>query len=93
MADRSHSRYLVQETKEDLEILVEQIRKRVMKRRVRFSDQELEELNEEMYRTQLAVDLKILKMQLKIRHINLDATYTMKNRSRSKSAGFREANW
>jgi len=78
VADRLHSRDLVQETKEDLESLVEQIRKRVMKRRVRFSDQELEELNEEMYRTQLAMDLKILKMQLNIRRINLDATYTMK---------------
>jgi len=77
VADRSHSRYLVQETKEDVESLVEQIRKRVMKRRVRFSDQELEELNEEMYRTQLAVDLKMLKMQVDIRGIKLGATHSM----------------
>ena len=77
VVDRSHSRYLVQETKEDVESLVEQIRKRVMRRRVRFSDQELEELKEEMYRTQLAVDLKMLKMQVDIRGIKLGATQSM----------------
>ncbi|KAJ7333529.1 hypothetical protein OS493_017066 [Desmophyllum pertusum] len=42
-----------------------------MGRRVRFSDQELEELNEEMYRTQLLVDFRMLKMQLDIRGIAL----------------------
>ena len=77
VVDRWHSRYLVQETKEDVESLVEQIRKRVMRRRVRFSDQELEELKEEMYRTQLAVDLKMLKMQVDIRGIKLGATQSM----------------
>ena len=54
-----------------------QLRHRVMEIRARFSDQELEELNEEMYRTQLAVDLKILKMQLYIRGIKLGATHYM----------------
>lgn len=69
--------YFLQETKEDVESLVEQLRTRVMEVRARFSDQELEELSEEMYRTQLAVELKLLKMQLKVRGIILDATFSM----------------
>ena len=74
LPERAADKFLVQETKADLESLVEKIRNLVMKFRARFSDQELEELNEEIYRTQLAVDLKILKMQLNIRDIMLDAT-------------------
>ena len=75
---RFHSKYLLQETNQELESLVEKLRHRVMVVRARFSDQELEELNEEMYRTQLAVDFKILKMQLDIRGIKLDPTDSMK---------------
>ena len=52
------SKFLLQETMEDLESKVEQLLKRVMRFRARFSDQELEELNEEMYRTQLLIDLQ-----------------------------------
>ena len=69
---------LLQETKEDLESKVEQLRKRVMRFRARFSDQELEELNEEMYRTQLLIDFRMLKMQLDIRGIKLGVTDTVK---------------
>ena len=72
------SRFLVQETMEDLESKVDQLRKHVMRRRARFSDQELEELNEEMYRTQLLIDFRMLKMQLDIRGIKLGATDTLK---------------
>ena len=67
-----HSLRLLQETKEELDSLVEKLRFRVMRTRARFSDQELEELKEEMYRTQLAVDLKILHMQLDIRRKKLN---------------------
>ena len=69
-----HSIRLLQARKEGLDILLEKLRLRIMKVRARFSDQELEELSEEMYRTQLAVDLKILKMQLDIRGQKLNAT-------------------
>lgn len=72
------SHLFLQETKEDLESMVEQLRGRVMKMRVRFSEQELEELSEEMYRTQLAVDLKLLKMQLEIRSVKMDVTHSIK---------------
>ena len=67
---------LPQEAKEDLESKVEQLRKRVMDFRVRFSDQEREELDEEMHRTQLLIDFRMLKMQLDIRDIQLGATDT-----------------
>ena len=70
--------YFLQETKENVESLVEQLRTRVMEVRIRFSDQELEELSEEMYRMQLAVELKLLKMQLKVRGLILDVTFSMK---------------
>ena len=73
-----HSSRLLQERKEELDSLVEKLRFRVMETRARFSDQELEELKEEMYRTQLAVDLKILKMQLDIRGHKLNATDSVK---------------
>ncbi|XP_068707528.1 NFX1-type zinc finger-containing protein 1-like [Montipora foliosa] len=75
-ATKSHLVYVLLETKEDLQNLVEELRKRVMGIRVRFSDQELEELNEEMYRTQLAVDVKLLKMQIKVRGVSLDVFYS-----------------
>ena len=75
-ATKSHLVYVLLETKEDIQIMVEELRKRVMEIRARFSEQELEELNEEMYRTQLAVDLKLLKMQIKVRGISLDAVYS-----------------
>ena len=64
------------DTKQDLKNLVEELRKRVMEMRARFSDQELEELNEEMYRTQLAVDLKLLQMQIDNRPVTLDSFYS-----------------
>ena len=73
-----HSSRLLQERKEEIDFLVEKLRLRVMRTRVRFSDQELEELKEEMYRTQLAVDLKILKMQLDIRGHKLNPTDSVK---------------
>ncbi|KAM7449156.1 NFX1-type zinc finger-containing protein 1 [Porites harrisoni] len=73
-----HSLRLLEERKEELDSLVEKLRLRIMKVRARFSDQELEELKEEMYRTQLAVDLKILKMQLDIRGHKLNATDSVK---------------
>ena len=63
-----------QETKKDLEGKVEQLRRRVMEFRVRFSDQEREELNEEMYRTQLLIDFRMLEVQLDIRDIKLGVT-------------------
>ena len=72
------SMLLVQETKEDLESKVEQLRKRVMRIRTRFSDQELEELNEEMHRTQLLIDFRILKMQLDIRGVKLGVADAVK---------------
>ena len=72
-----HSLRLLLERKEELDSLVEKLRLRVMNTRARFSDQELEELKEEMYRTQLAVDLKILKMQLDVRGHKMDATDSM----------------
>ena len=72
------SHFFLQETKEDLESMVKQLRGRVMEMRVRFSDQELEELWEEMYRTELAVDLKLLKMQLEIRGVKMDVTHSIR---------------
>ena len=63
-----------QQTKRDFESIVEKLRRRVMEFRVRFSDQEREELNEEMYRTQLLIDFRMLKVQLDIRDIQLGAT-------------------
>ena len=73
-----HSLRLLQERKEEMDSLVEKLRPRIMKVRARFSDQELEELKEEMYRTQLAVDFKILKMQLDIRGHKLNTTDSVK---------------
>ena len=75
---RYHLLRLLQEREKELDGLVEKLRFRVMRTRARFSDQELEELKEEMYRTQLAVDLKILKMQLDIRGHKLNATDSVK---------------
>jgi len=67
---------LPQEKKEDLESNVQQLRKRVMEFRVRFSDQEREELNEEMHRTQLLIDFRMLKMQLDIQNVQLGVSDT-----------------
>ena len=67
-----------QETKGDLESKVEQLRERVMWLRSLFSDQLVEELGEEMYRTQLLIDFKKLRMQLEIRSIKLGVTDTVK---------------
>ena len=69
---RRQDPFVVFATKHDLTNLVEDLRKRVMKMRARFSDQELEELNEEMHRTQLAVDLKLLNMQIENQRIVLN---------------------
>ncbi|XP_068677009.1 NFX1-type zinc finger-containing protein 1-like [Montipora foliosa] len=71
-----HFEELPQETKNDLESKVEQLQKRVMEFRVRFSDQEREELTQEMYRTQLLIDFRMLKMQLDIQDIQLGVTDT-----------------
>ena len=78
-AQRSfHSIRLLEERKEGLDSLLDKLQLRIMKVRARFSDQELEELSEEMYRTQLAVDLKILKMQLDMRGHMLNTTDSVK---------------
>ena len=69
---------LFQETKANVENKVEQLRKRVMRFWFAVSGQELEELNEEMYRTQLLIDFRMLKMQLDIRGIKLGVTDTVK---------------
>jgi len=66
------------ETKKDLESKVEQLRERVIRLRVRCSDQVVEELGEEMYRTQLLIDFRMLKTQLDIRGIKLGVTDTVK---------------
>jgi len=63
-----------QETKKGLENKVEQLRYRVMRSRIQFSYQEREELKEEMFRTKLLIDLRMLKMQLDIRGIQLGDT-------------------
>ena len=65
---------LSQETKKSLENKVEQLRYRVMVSRIQFSYQEREELKEEMFRTKLLIDLRMLKMQLDIRGIQLGDT-------------------
>ena len=75
---RFESPFLLELTKRDLESKVEHLKHRVMEPRVRFSDQELEELNEEMYRTQLLIDFRMLKTQLDIRGIKLGVTDTVK---------------
>ena len=75
-ANRFLSGYPLLETKKELDDVIDKLRNRVMKTRVRFSDQELEELNEEMYRTQLLVDFKMLKMQLNNRGKTLGPTDT-----------------
>ena len=69
---------LFQKTKEVLESKMEQLRTRVMRFRFSVSSQELEELNDEMYRTQLLIDFRMLKMQLDIRGIKLGVTDTVK---------------
>ena len=71
---------LMRETKEDLDSKVEQLRSRVMgiRLRARFSEQELEELNEEMFRTELLVDYRMLKLQLDSRGIKLGVTDKLK---------------
>ena len=68
---------LLKEMREDLERKVEQLQKLVMKFRIRFSDQELEELNDEMYRTQLLVDFRLLEMQLDIGNVKLGIMDTL----------------
>ncbi len=75
--DNFETKDLPQEAKKELESKVEQLRNRVWGYRTRFSDQELEELNEEMHRTQLFVDYRMLKMQLDIRGIKLGVTDTV----------------
>ena len=66
-----------QETKEDLKWKVEQLQKRVISLRVQCSNQVVEELGEEMYRTELLIDFRILKMQLDIRGVKLGVTDTV----------------
>lgn len=72
----NRNKLVMLDTKQDLNNLVEDLRKRVMEIRARFSDQELEELNEEMYRTRLAVDLKLLQMQIDNRSVVLDSLHS-----------------
>ena len=69
---------LYQETKEDLESKVEQLRKRVMRFWFSFSGQDLEELNEEMFRTQLLINFRMLRMQLDNRSIKLGVMDTVR---------------
>ena len=76
IARGSQNMFVVSDSEQDLKNLVEELRKRVMEMRTRFSVQELEELNEEMYRTQLAVDLKLLKMQIDNRRVILDSLHS-----------------
>ena len=76
-ANRFSARYSFLETKEELDGVIDKLRNRVMKIRVRFSDQELEELKEEMYRTQLLIDFKMLKMQLNNRGKTLELIETV----------------
>lgn len=65
------------EPKKDLENKIGQLRDRVMGSQVQFSYQEREELKEEMFRTKLLIDLRMLKMQLDIRGIQLGDTDTV----------------
>ena len=76
-AEEGRARYSFLETKEELDGVIDKLRNRVMKIRVRFSDQELEELKEEMYRTQLLIDFKMLKMQLNNRGKTLELIETV----------------
>ena len=76
-ANRFSARHSFLETKEELDGVIDKLRNRVMKIRVRFSDQELEELKEEMYRTQLLIDFKMLKMQLNNRGKTLELIETV----------------
>ena len=69
---------LPRKTEEEFESKVKQLLHRVMALNYGFSCQELEELNEEMYRTQLFVDFRLLIMQLEIRGIKLGITDTVK---------------
>ena len=66
-----------QKTKKELENKVEQLRYRVMGSQVPFSYQEQEEIKEEMFRTKLLIDLRMLKTQLDIRNIQLGDTDTV----------------
>ena len=66
-----------QETKKELENKVEQLWYRVIGSQVQFSYQEQEELKEEMFRTKLLINLRMLKMQLDIRGIQFGGTDTL----------------
>lgn len=57
---------------------VESLRKWIMKFRVRFSDQELEQFNEELLRVLLLVSYEILKTQLDLKGIDIGTTDTIK---------------
>ena len=76
-ANSFSARHSLLETKKELDGVIDKLRNRVMKARVRFSDQELEELKEEMYRTQLLIDFKMLKMQLNNRGKTLEPIETV----------------
>ena len=65
-------------TRKHLHCEVESLRKWVMKFRVRFSDQELEEFNEELLRVLLLVSYEILKTQLDLKRIDIGTTDTQK---------------
>lgn len=68
----------VARAREHLHYEVESLRKWVMKFRVRFSDQELEEFNEELLRVLLLVSYEILKTQLDLKGIDIGTTDTIK---------------
>ena len=52
------------EINDELMTEIENLKTRVMKPRLRFSEQELEEIDEEMKRTLLLIDFKLLKMHV-----------------------------
>ena len=72
----THSQFekedLPREMEEKFDRKVEQLRVRVMKLKYRtLNSQQLEELNEEMHRTQLLFDFRLLIMQLEIKGVDL----------------------
>lgn len=69
---------VLSETKKDFERKVDELRVRIMALNSQtFSCQHVEELKEEMHRTQLLVDFRLLTTQLEIRGIHLSITDTV----------------
>ena len=69
---------VLSETKKDFECKVDELRVHIMALNSQtFSCQQVEELKEEMHRTQLLVDFRLLTTQLEIRGIHLSITDTV----------------